>query len=297
MPQTLTTAQTSTSPNVLALCARNNPSILTIAHRGFWTETAENSLASIRAAIKAGVEMIEIDTQSTADGRLVVIHDETLDRTTTGTGTVSQLPFELVRAARLKQGAGGEGAAVTDEPVPTLEEVLEEIRGKITLNIDTKFTRDLSQVMETVLRLGVEDYVLVKTDIDPDAERFDVLDTDWFGKIPHMPMFRVRKGRFVDDLRRIEALKAPMIEVRFSDIEDLIEGRAELERQNIRLWINTLDVSHCLDFNDTHALSDPEAVWGALAAAGVGAIQTDEVNAFKAWLNGGRNGTERSWTR
>ena len=297
MPQTLTTAQTSTSPNVLALCARNNPSILTIAHRGFWTATAENSLASIRAAIAAGVEMIEIDTQSTADGRLVVIHDETLDRTTTGTGTVSRLPFELVRTARLKVGSGGEAAAVTDEPVPTLEEVLEEIRGRITLNIDTKFTRDLPQVMETVLRLGVEDYVLVKTDIDPDTERFDVLDADWFGKIPHMPMFRVRKGRFVDDLRRIEVLKAPMIEVRFSDIEDLIEGRAELERQNIRLWINTLDVSHCLDFNDTHALSDPEAVWGALAAAGVGAIQTDEVNAFKAWLNAERNGTARSWTR
>lgn len=297
MLQNLANAQPSTSPGVLALCARNNPSILTIAHRGFWTATAENSLASIRAAIAAGVEMIEIDTQSTADGQLVVIHDVTLDRTTTGTGTVSELPFDVVRSARLKVGAGGEGAAVTEEPVPTLEEVLEEIRGRITLNIDTKFTRDLPQVMETVLRLGVEDYVLVKTDVDTDAERFDVLNAGWFGKIPHMPMFRVRKGRFVDDLRRIEALNAPMIEVRFSDIEDLIEGRAELERQNIRLWINTLDVSHCLHFNDTHALSDPEAVWGALAAAGVGAVQTDEVTAFKAWLNGGHTGTTRSWTR
>lgn len=285
MHRTLATSHNTSNPcNVLALCSRDNPAILTIAHRGFWTATAENSLASVRAAVAAGVEMIEIDTQATADGRLVVIHDETLDRTTTGKGTVSALPFEVVRAAKMKAGAGGDAADVTHECVPTLEELLEEARGKITVNIDIKFTRDLPQVMETVLRLGVEDQVLVKTDIDPEASRFEMLDTDWFGKIPHMPMFPVRKGRFAEDLRRIEALQAPMIEVKFTDIADLAEGRAEMERQNIRLWINTLDVAHCLDFNDTRALKKPEAVWGALAEAGVGAIQTDEVEAFTSWL-------------
>ncbi len=288
MHQTIETSRkTNRSCDVLALSSRENPAILTIAHRGFWTLTAENSLASVRAAVSAGVEMIEIDTQATVDGRLVVIHDETLDRTTTGKGTVSDLSFETVRAAKLKAGAGGDAAATTTETVPTLEELLEEARGRITVNIDTKFTRDLPQVMETVLRLGVEDQVLVKTDIDPEAIRFDILETDWFGKIPHMPMYRVRKGKFAEDLRRIEALRAPMIEVKFTDIADLLEGRAELERQNIRLWINTLDVSHCQDFNDTRALSNPDAVWGVLAAAGVGAIQTDEVEAFTNWLKTG----------
>lgn len=298
MHQTLATSRKTSNPcNVLALCSRDNPAILTIAHRGFWTATAENSLASVRAAVAAGVEMIEIDTQATADGRLVVIHDETLDRTTTGKGTVSALSFEVVRAAKLKAGAGGDAADVTDECVPTLEELLEEARGRITVNIDTKFTRDLPQVMETVLRLGVEDQVLVKTDIDPEAGRFEVLDADWFGKIPHMPMFPVRKGKFAEDLRRIEALRAPMIEVKFTDIADLAEGRAEMERQNIRLWINTLDVAHCLDFNDTRALADPEAVWGALAEAGVGAIQTDEVEAFTGWLKTAPGATGRAWAR
>lgn len=274
----------STSCNVLALCSRDNPAILTIAHRGFWAATAENSLASVRAAIEAGVDMIEIDTQTTLDGRLVVIHDETLDRTTTAKGRVGALPFEAVRGAKLKAGAGGNTADVTAESVPTLEELLEEARGKIAVNLDIKFTRDLPKVMETVLRLGVEEQVLVKTDIDPEASRFGVADADWFGKIPHMPMFSVRKGKFADDLRRIEALRAPMIEVKFTDIKDLEEGRAELERQNIRAWVNTLDVAHCLDFNDTRAVLNPESVWGALIGAGVGAIQTDEVETFKNWL-------------
>ena len=298
MHRTLAASRNTSSPcNVLALCSRDNPAILTIAHRGFWTATAENSLASVRAAVAAGVEMIEIDTQATADGRLVVIHDGTLDRTTTGKGVVNALPFEVVRAARLKAGAGGDAAEVTDECVPTLEELLEEARGRIAVNIDTKFARDLPLVMETVLRLDIQDQVLVKTDIDPEAARFEVLDAHWFGKIPHMPMFPVRKGKFAEDLRRIEALRAPMIEVKFADIADLAEGRAEMERQNIRLWINTLDVAHCLDFNDTRALADPEAVWGALAEAGVGAIQTDEVEAFTGWLKTAPAATGRAWAR
>ncbi len=127
------------------MSSRDNPTILTIAHRGLWKTTAENSLASIRAAVEAGVDMVEIDTQSTSDGRLVVIHDETLDRTTTGKGTVSDLPFDIIRQARLLSGAGGEGSPVMDETVPTLEEILEEARGVwrsiSTLNISATYPR------------------------------------------------------------------------------------------------------------------------------------------------------------
>jgi glycerophosphoryl diester phosphodiesterase len=290
MHNTLVSSPLPFAPDIRSLASRDNPAILTIAHRGFWKTTAENSLASIRAAVALGVEMVEIDTQATADGTLVVIHDETLDRTTTGNGTVSELPFEIVRGARLLARAGGEMEEPTEERVPTLEEILEEARGRITVNIDTKFTRDLPQVMKTVLRLGIQDQVLVKTDVDPQAGRLDILDADWFGRIPHMPMFRIRPGAFAEDLKRIEPLRAPMVEVRFSDIADIIAGRAELERQNIRVWINTLDVSHCLDLNDTRALREPESVWGALARAGVGAIQTDEVEAIKTWLTSGKTG-------
>lgn len=276
-------ALSSFSPDVRAMASRDNPAILTIAHRGFWKATAENSIASIEAAIAAGVDMVEIDTQSTADGRLVVIHDTTLDRTTTRTGVVADLPFDTVRQARLKAGAGGEGAEATLEPVPTLEDILEAARGRIAVNIDTKFEHDLPAVMETVLRLGVASQVLVKTDIDIDATTFPLLEADWFGRIPHMPMFRVRKDRFAEDLRRIAPLRAPMIEVKFDALEDVAAARDELVRQNIRVWINTLDVSHCLDYNDSRALIDPQAVWTRLRQAGVGAIQTDEIEAFRAW--------------
>ena len=270
--------------DIYDLLSRSNPDILTIAHRGLWSAAPENSLAAIRAAAELGVEFVEIDTQTTGDGHLVVIHDKTLDRTTSAKGIVGSTSFATVRDARLRAGAGGETATVTDERVPTLEEALEEARGRVFVNIDTKFPRELPLVISAVRRLRAEDHVIIKSDIDPQSGSFPVLDADWFGTIPHMPMFPARPGKFADDLRMIEPLKAPMIEVKFSDIADLAAGREELERQDIRLWINTLDVSFNLDFNDSRALKDPEGVWGALVAAGVGAIQTDTNVEFKQWL-------------
>ena len=270
--------------DIYDLLSRANPDILTIAHRGLWSAAPENSLAAIRAAAELGVEFVEIDTQATADGHLVVIHDKTLDRTTSAKGVVGASSFATIREARLRAGAGGEMTALTDERVPTLEEALEEARGRVFVNIDTKFPRELPQVIAAVHRLGAEDHVIIKSDVEPQSGSFPVLDADWFGSIPHMPMFRVRPGKFIEDLRMIESLKAPMVEVKFTDIADLAAGREELERQNIRLWINTLDVSYNLDFNDSRALSDPEGVWGTLVDAGVGAIQTDTNVEFKQWL-------------
>jgi glycerophosphoryl diester phosphodiesterase len=273
-------------PKVLPLVSRRNPDILTIAHRGLWTSAPENSLASIRAAIAFGVEIVEIDTQATADGKLVIVHDETLDRTSTGTGIVGERDLATVRNARLRAGAGGETAAVTSERVPTLEEALEEARGRIAVNLDTKYPRDLPLVIAAVRRLSMQDGIIIKTDIEPTSQNFPAFDTDWLGSIPHMPMFRIRPGLFAEDLRLIERLAAPMVEVKFSSIADLAAARDELERQNIRVWINSLDVSHCLDFNDSRAMKDPDGVWGALVDAGVGAVQTDTVEAFKTWLAG-----------
>ena len=274
----------STSRSLPEALSRRHASVLTIAHRGVWSAAPENSVSAIEAAIALGVEMVEIDTQSTADGALVVIHDETLDRTTTGQGQVSEASYRSIRELRLRETAGGPAAAVTDETLPLLTVALEAARDRVLVNIDTKYERDLSRVAALVLDMGMSDQVIIKTDIDPDAARHLIEDLGLLGKIVHMPMLRARPGWFARDLAAIARLRPPMAEVKFASLADLEAGRAELERQDIRLWVNTLDVSHCLDFNDTRALADPDAVWGSLLAAGVGAIQTDSAAALKAWL-------------
>ena len=86
------------------------------AHRGGSDERPENTLAAFRHAVAIGADAVEFDVRSTADHRLVVLHDRTLDRTTNCTGTVYKRTFAQVRACR----TNGNG-----QPVPTLKEVLD----------------------------------------------------------------------------------------------------------------------------------------------------------------------------
>ncbi len=94
---------------------------LVAAHRGGAGLWAENSLGAFRGAVALGVDWLELDVHLTRDGGVAVIHDPSLERTTTGTGQVRHLALEDLRRARLK-GADGRP---TDEGVPTLEEVLD----------------------------------------------------------------------------------------------------------------------------------------------------------------------------
>lgn len=264
--------------------SRRHPNILTVAHRGVWSTAPENSISAIETAIQLGVEMVELDAQSTVEGLLVLMHDETLDRTTTGTGPVDAIAYDQLRRLRLRHGAGGSAAAVTGETVPLLRVALETARDRVLVNIDTKYQRDLGPVVALVRDMGMVDQVIIKTEVDPQVSRQLVEDLGILGKVVHMPMMRARPGRFADDLRAIAHLRPPMVEVTFSDIADLEAGREELARQDIRLWVNTIDVSYSLHFCDTNALADPDAIWGRLMSAGVGTFQTDRCEALKAYL-------------
>ncbi len=90
-------------------------SLQAIAHRGGPAYEPENTLAAFQNAISQGIDWLEFDVQMTKDGALVVIHDETVDRTTDGTGAVRDMTLEQIRS--LDAGRG--------EKVPTFEEVME----------------------------------------------------------------------------------------------------------------------------------------------------------------------------
>jgi glycerophosphoryl diester phosphodiesterase len=99
-----------------------------VGHRGAAAEEPENTLRSFRRALAVGVAAVELDVQLTQDGRLAVIHDETLDRTTNGTGWVKD--FTLAELQRLDAGGG--------EPVPSLEEVFDLVQGQAELMVELK---------------------------------------------------------------------------------------------------------------------------------------------------------------
>src|SRR5438552_12193840 len=100
--------------------AQDKPATLLAAHRGGAALWPENSLLAFRNAIALGADFIEFDVHLSKDGQLVVIHDPTLERTTTGAGPVKDRTVAELKAVRLKDRTG----AMTGETVPTLDEVV-----------------------------------------------------------------------------------------------------------------------------------------------------------------------------
>ena len=113
------------------------------AHRGGAGLAPENTLAAFRKAIELGVDALEMDLHVTRDGAVVVIHDETLDRTTDGRGGVSDLSLEAVK----RLDAGRKFApAFRGERVPTLREVIDLVKatgnGRVWLDLELKYHPD-----------------------------------------------------------------------------------------------------------------------------------------------------------
>jgi len=106
-----------------------------IAHRGFSGRAPENTVAAIREAIAIGADMAEIDVTLTADERVVVIHDETLQRTTNGSGNVADHSFDEIRSLDAGSWFAPQFAG---EKIPTLGEVLDTTKGRILLNVEIK---------------------------------------------------------------------------------------------------------------------------------------------------------------
>ncbi|WP_238387638.1 glycerophosphodiester phosphodiesterase family protein [Pararcticibacter amylolyticus] len=107
--------------------------VLTAAHRGDWRNAPENSINAIDRAIKMGIDIVEIDVRKTKDNQLVLLHDKTIDRTTSGKGKVSDWTLDSLKTLKLRQGHGG----TVDEKIPSLEEVMLFVKNKpVLLNLD-----------------------------------------------------------------------------------------------------------------------------------------------------------------
>ncbi|BBO70134.1 glycerophosphodiester phosphodiesterase [Desulfosarcina alkanivorans] len=111
------------------------PTPLFIAHRGYSSRYPENTLAAFNAAIDAGARMIELDVNLSRDRQMVVIHDETVDRTTSGTGRVAE--HTLSQLSRLDAGSWFD-PQFCRETLPTLAQVLDAVKGQVMVNIEIK---------------------------------------------------------------------------------------------------------------------------------------------------------------
>jgi glycerophosphoryl diester phosphodiesterase len=140
-----------------------------IGHRGAASLAPENTLASFRKAWENGAEMVELDVQRTKDGHLVVIHDDSVDRTTDGKGIVKDMTLGELKALDAGSWFSYE---FRGEKIPTLEEVLDWSRGKIRIDMEIKNSKQYpgieKQITELIEKKGMEKEVIV-TSFDPDC--------------------------------------------------------------------------------------------------------------------------------
>ena len=138
------------------------PQPVVFAHRGASAHAPENTLAAFQLAVQHGAPAIELDVKMSADGQVIVMHDATVDRTTDGTGKVSQITLAEIK--NLDAGASFD-IEYRGEPVPTLEEVLAELPADLLINIEltnytTPFDSLVAQVAALISRFQAEDRVM-----------------------------------------------------------------------------------------------------------------------------------------
>ncbi len=131
--------------------------IAVIAHRGEHRAHPENTLPAFQAAIDCGADFFELDVRTTADGRLVLMHDRTVDRTTNGGGAVREMTFDQIRA--LDAGAKF-SPQFAGTRVPSFEEALTLAHGRIGVYVDAKdiAPADLTAALE---KAGMLDSVVI----------------------------------------------------------------------------------------------------------------------------------------
>lgn len=254
------------------LLDRNNRSVMVVSHRGDWRNAPENSLQAIQNCIDMGVDMVEIDLKKSKDGHLIVMHDQTIDRTTTGKGKPEDYTLEELRRFRLKNGAGHKTAHL----IPTLEEVMLLCKDKILVNIDKGYDyfKEAYSILE---KTGTINQCVIKAGLPYEqvkAENGEVLN-----KVIFMPVIKLQKEdaeSIIDSYQK--HLNPIAYELVFdNDSKETLRLIKKVRDSGAKLFINTLWPKLCGGHDDDRAVeqNQPDESWGWVLNQGTTLIQTD----------------------
>jgi glycerophosphoryl diester phosphodiesterase len=249
----------------------NDSYVFVIAHRGDWRNAPENSLPAIENAIKMGVDIVELDVQRTRDGHLILMHDATLNRTTTGKGAVAEWTLDSIQTFRLKNGC----AIRTKEKVPTLEEALLLMKGRILVNLD-KADRYFDEVYVLLEKTGTTQQVIMKGSKPADEVKLQF--GDYLNKVIYMPVVNLDKENAEEQINQFLAeLKPLAFELLF--VEDAHPLPKQMKSQLVGkslIWYDTLWDTMAGGHDDDLSLENPDAGYGYLIdTLGARMIQTD----------------------
>jgi glycerophosphoryl diester phosphodiesterase len=221
----------------------------------------ENSISSFRAAMEEGADGIELDVEITQDGQLIIMHDDTVDRTTNCTGCVSEMTFDEIRACRLLDGSG----MATDERPPTLVEAYSEVSGTAIINVelkvfeppcltDTTGPEDLVPLaLEEVTRIGGESRTIFSSFDETAAELVKTQQPGYYSAL-----LSLVTGP--DEVEKALLLNLDAIHPFFSVSGDTVQGALD-EGLQVNVWtVNDAELMQAqIDKGSTAIITDEPA--------------------------------------
>ncbi|WP_025144426.1 glycerophosphodiester phosphodiesterase family protein [Pedobacter jeongneungensis] len=249
----------------------NNRQILVAAHRGDWRNAPENSLNALYNSIRKGFDIMELDVKMSKDSQMVVMHDNTIDRTTNAKGKVGDYTLEELKKFRLKNGLG----RVTENQIPTMREMMLAAKGKILINVDKgndhldlvfKVLRETSTIDQAIVNVGDEiPYGELKTkNVIPDDAYL-------------MVVVNVKKKDMQDIIKSYTPNKKTIVQPIFdTDTLSNLKTIKELNGKPL-IWLNSLWPSLNGGHDDDRAIEkgEKEESWGWLIAYHPVIVQTD----------------------
>lgn len=263
-------AQTRTDKLLKNLHDNESKYIFVIAHRGDWRNAPENSLQSIEKAIAMKVDMIELDIQPTKDGNFICMHDETLDRTSTGKGPIKDYTTEELKKFVLRSGNG----IKTRQPIPTLKEALNVCKGRILVNIDKGGTY-IKEIMPIIQECGMEKQVIIKGYYPVEKVKKEYGSNE---SMLYMPIVNLWDKEAVATIQTFIKNFTPIAyELCFKDdANPNLKIIDEIAKSGSRVWMNNLWDSLCGGHDDENALLESkDKHWGWMLKHKATMIQTD----------------------
>ena len=253
--------------------------VMVVAHRGDWTNAPENSLQAIKNAIEIGVDILEIDVRFTKDKVPVVIHDKTLDRTTTGSGKVSNFTLNNLKGLFLTDRNGKS----TSHKIPTLDEALILSKGKILINLD-KCTRHLNKIVKHLYKTNTLNQIIIKK--RDDFYKINLQKKCLKNRLIYIPQIIKRNKKLERHTNKfIKKYKPLVFDINLTEKDFLLLPLINKLKQNFcRIWVSTTANENVRNYSNREKSPNSETKWGWAIDFGANIIITDEPKLLLEYL-------------
>ncbi|WP_342645358.1 glycerophosphodiester phosphodiesterase family protein [Mucilaginibacter sp. CSA2-8R] len=256
--------------------------IMVAAHRGDWRNAPENSLWAFKNAAAMGVDIVELDLAKTKDGVIVIMHDQTIDRTTNGKGLPGDYTYNEILKFGLRNGLG----RVTGNHIPTLKEVMLALKGeKIMVNLDKSYPY-YHEAFAVLKETGTLKQAIFKAEVTYAQlkEKYPTL----IDSIIYMPVVNLDKPdakKTITDY--LKNMKPYAFECNFKqDTSAILKDNKFITSTGAKLWYNSLWASLNAGHEDDLAIEqgNTKDSWEWLIEHGAAILQTDRPKQMLQYL-------------